>query len=82
MLTIKDPSKADPKDFTSKPLTREPANKNIRALMTNKKSPSVTIVRGNVRTTRMGFKRPLRMAKTAAPIMAAPALAILIPGMR
>ena len=82
MLTIKDPSKADQKDFTSKPWTRAPANKNIRALMTNKKSPKVTIVRGNVRTTRMGLKSAFRIPKIAAPIMAAPALAILIPGMR
>ena len=74
MLTTSDPSKADQKDLTSNPWTRAPARRNIRALMTSKKSPSVTIVRGNVRTTRIGFNSALRIPRIAAPIMAAPAL--------
>ncbi len=45
-LTTRDPSKADQKDFTSNPLTRAPANKNSRALMTSKNRPSVTICQG------------------------------------
>lgn len=81
MLTTRDPNNADQKDFTSKPLTRDPANKNIRALRTSKKRPRVTIVRGNVSTTRMGFKTALRIPRIADATMAVPALAILIPGM-
>ena len=55
------------------------ANKMIRALITNKNKPSVTIVIGNVRTRRIGFTKVLSSAKTIASIMASVNFGICTP---
>lgn len=63
-------SKAIQKPLTAKPSKISPAKRMINALMTNKNKPRVTIVIGNVRSMRIGFKMTFKSAKTMATIMA------------
>lgn len=52
----------------------------ITALITNRKSPKVTIVTGIVNKTNIGFKNVFNRAKTTATINAVEKLATAIPG--
>lgn len=75
-------NKADQNPLTWKPSTILDAIKIITALMTNKNSPRVKIVAGMERSTKTGFKKTLRMAKTTATTRAVEKPSILIPGKR
>ena len=59
---------ADINDLTAKPSTNLSHKSTIPALMTNKKSPKVTIVTGKVNNTKIGFKNTLSTPKTTATI--------------
>lgn len=63
-------SSAIQKPLTANPSKNSLAKRMIHALMTNKNNPSVTIVIGNVRMTRIGFKIAFSNAKTMATIIA------------
>lgn len=82
MVTINDPNKAEPKDRTLKPRIMEPANQNSKALITNMKSPNVKRVMGKVRKIKIGFIKAFNKPRRTAPIMAAPRLSTLIPGIK
>lgn len=58
--------RADPKLLTTKPSTNLSQIKIIRALITNKNNPKVTIVTGNVKKTKIGFTKTLSKPKTTA----------------
>src|SRR4030065_2684050 len=70
MLIKIEPNTAPQKPLTWNPLTRAETNQSISPLMTSKKSPRVTIVRGRVSKTRMGrsivLTIPNRKADTRA----------------
>ena len=55
---------------TLNPSTSLSANRMMRALMTNKKTPKVIMVIGKVRITKKGFTSKLRIDKTTATIIA------------
>ena len=57
---------ADIKPLTAKPSTNLSQIKTIMALMTNKKSPKVTMVTGNVKKTRIGFTKTFSKPSTTA----------------
>lgn len=52
--------------FTRKPSTKYPANIMIIALMTNKKSPKVTMVTGKVKMTKIGLTKKFNKLNTTA----------------
>lgn len=56
--------------FTVKPSIKLLAKRIIMAFITSKKSPSVTIVTGKVRITKIGFTIKFRRLKTIATIIA------------
>jgi hypothetical protein len=60
----------------------EPANQNIKALITNMKSPKVTRVIGKVRIIKIGLIKAFNNPRMAAPMIAAPRLSTLIPGIK
>jgi hypothetical protein len=60
----------------------DPANQNSKALITNMKSPKVKRVIGKVRITKIGLIKAFSNPRMAAPIMAAPRLSTLIPGIK
>ncbi len=59
-------SNATQKPLTAKPSRNLSANKMMQALMTNRNKPNVTIVIGNVRMTKIGFKSAFSNPKTMA----------------
>lgn len=66
--------------LTLNPETKLSANRIILALMTNKKSPKVTMVIGNVNIMKTGLTMAFKRPKTAATIIAVVKLATLTPG--
>lgn len=52
--------------LTEKPGINLSANKMMRALMTNKNKPKVTMVMGNVKITKIGFTNRFKTDNTAA----------------
>jgi hypothetical protein len=82
IVTTNDPNKAEPNDRTLKPRIMEPANQNSNALITNIKSPNVKRVMGKVRMIKIGFIKAFNKPRNAAPIIAAPRLFTLIPGIK
>jgi len=82
MVTTNDPNKAEPNDRTLKPRIMDPANQNSKALITNMKSPKVKRVIGKVRIIKIGLIKAFSNPRMAAPIMAAPRLSTLIPGIK
>ena len=73
-------SKAVQKLLTVNPLMNLSAKRIMQALITSKNKPKVTMVIGNVRMIKMGFKMAFRNAKTAATIMAVVKFATPTPG--
>ena len=65
---------------TPNPETKPSANKMITALITRRNNPKVTIVTGNVNSTRIGFTIKFKIANTSATIIAVPYPATLTPG--
>jgi hypothetical protein len=63
-------SKAHQIFFTSNPVTNESARSIIMALMINRTSPSVKIVTGNVKITRIGFTMKFSKLSTMATMIA------------
>lgn len=59
-------NKAYQKPATSKPLTRASQIRTIKALITNKNKPNVSIVTGRVNKISKGFTNRLSKIKTAA----------------
>jgi hypothetical protein len=82
MVTTNDPNNAEPNDRTLKPRIIDPANQNSKALITNMKSPKVKRVIGKVRTIKIGLIKAFSNPRMAAPMMAAPRLSTLIPGIK
>ena len=66
--------------LTPKPSIKASANKIIKALITKRKRPKVTMVIGMVNTTKMGFTMALSMARTMATMIAAPNPLTATPG--
>jgi hypothetical protein len=60
----------------------DPANQNSKALITNMKSPKVKRVIGKVRIIKIGLIKAFSNPRMAAPMMAAPRLSTLIPGIK
>jgi hypothetical protein len=61
--------RAPKKPSTWKPVTNREHNKMITALMTKRNNPSVRIVTGKVKSTKMGFTIKLSKPRTTATIM-------------
>ena len=62
-----------------KPSSKPAAAQNMKALMTNKNSPSVKNVTGKVNTTKAGRTMRLKMPITKAAVMAEPKLVTSTP---
>ena len=75
-------SSAFQKPFTWKCGTSPAAIRMMKALMTSRKSPMLTSVKGSVSTIRMGRIKLLSNAMTAAVRMAAPTVSTCTPGSR
>lgn len=73
-------NKAIQKLFTAKLSNSSLANRIINALMTNKNNPNVTMVIGNVRSIRIGFKMAFNKPSTMATIIAPKNPATSTPG--
>lgn len=71
---------AHQKPSTEKPEIKESANRIIKALMTNKNNPSVSMVMGIVNTTRTGLTMAFKNPSTAATIMATKKPEVETPG--
>ncbi len=71
--------KALQKPETTKPPIKLPTKYMIMALMTSKKSPSVSTVMGSVSKMRIGFKNALKRLMTNATITAVPKLSTDMP---
>lgn len=67
------------KPSTVKPVTILPANKISNVLITSKNNPKVIMVTGNVKMTKIGFKKANRNPKTKATIMATVKLSTCTP---
>lgn len=67
---------AHQKPSTVMPVTKWPAKRMIKALMTNEKSPKVIIVSGKPKIDNIGRTKKLSNAKTMAKIIAVPKLAM------
>jgi hypothetical protein len=75
-------SNALQKSITSKPFTSSSHSIMIIALITNRNSPSVTIVTGSVNNTSKGLMKILSKPSTKATIIAVKKLSTLIPGIK
>ena len=73
---------ADMKPFTAKPLTNLSQINTMTALMTNKKSPHVTIVTGKVKKTKIGFTNTFSKPSTTAMITDVVKDATVMPDMK
>ena len=75
MLTsdsIREASSAVPKLWMWNPGTSTDVSHSMKALSTNRNSPSVTMVSGSVSTNRIGLSSVLAAASTIAAMIAAP----------
>ena len=70
------------KPFTAKPLTNLSQINTMTALMTNKKSPNVTIVTGKVKKTKIGFTNTFSKPSTTAMITDVVKDATVMPDMK
>lgn len=68
------------KPLTANPSKKWSANRMIKAFMTSKNNPKVTIVIGKVRITRIGFNMAFKSARTIATIIAPVKPATSTPG--
>jgi hypothetical protein len=66
ILIRSEPMNAAPNPFTSNPDTRLDTINSMMALITNVKSPNVTMVMGSVRIKRTGRKNALSIPRNAA----------------
>lgn len=73
-------NKADQKPLTRNPLTSASHNNIIKALITNRNNPKVTMVTGNVKIMRIGLINKLSNIKTAATIRAVKNPETVMPG--
>lgn len=64
---------------TEKPSTSDETSMRTSALITSKKIPKVTTVKGSVRIIRIGFTTALANPRSRAAIASAPAVSNLIP---
>jgi hypothetical protein len=74
------PTIAEPKPCKWIPGTSPDTNHSMRALITRRNSPSVSIVKGKVRITMTGFTKKLTRPKTMAPMNAEPQPSTYNPG--